>query len=342
MSYKKEDSSNVELTGKQKAAILVMIIGPEAASHVFKYLKYDEIEQLSFEIARLDEVDVNTKSKIMEEFRVMLATKDFITKGGVDYAHEILEKSLGSEKAGSIISRLSTSIQTKPFDCIRNAEPAHLLNFIQSEHPQTIALILAFLDPKKASRIISNLPEKIQADVAKRIAQMDRTSPEIVREVERVLDKKISSLSTEDYAMSNGVEAIVDILNFADRGTEKNILENLEEENPDLAEEIKKRMFVFEDIVLLDDRSIQKVLREVDTQELAKALKAVETDVQEKIFRNISKRAQALIKEDMEFMGPIRLKDVEEAQQKIVAIIRKLEEQGEVIIARNSEDELVV
>jgi flagellar motor switch protein FliG len=230
----------------------------------------------------------------------------------------------------------------RPFDFIRRTDPAHLLNFIQQEHPQTIALILAYLEPAKASVILQNLPDEIQSEVARRIATMDRTSPDVLREVERVLEKKLSTLSSEDYTAAGGVESIVEILNLVDRSSEKSIIEALEDEDPDLAEEIKKRMFVFEDIVMLDDRAIQKVLREVDTQELAKALKAVDTEVQDKIFRNMSKRAAGMLKEDMEYMGPVRLKDVEEAQQKIVSIIRHLEDTGEIVIARSGEDELVV
>jgi flagellar motor switch protein FliG len=249
---------------------------------------------------------------------------------------------VGSQKAVDIINRLTSSLQVRPFDFIRRTDPAHLLNFIQQEHPQTIALILAYLEPNKASVILGSLPSEIQSDVAKRIATMDRTSPETLREVERVLEKKLSTISSEDYTVAGGVESIVEILNLVDRSTEKGIIERLEEDDPELAEDIKKRMFVFEDIVLLDDRAIQKVLREVDTTELAKALKAVDSEVQDKIFRNMSKRAATLLKEDMDYMGPVRLKDVEEAQQRIVSIIRKLEEQGEIVVARAGEDELVV
>jgi flagellar motor switch protein FliG len=216
------------------------------------------------------------------------------------------------------------------------------LNFIQQEHPQTIALILAYLDPQKASVILQNLPVEIQSDVARRIATMDRTSPDVLREVERVLEKKLSTLSSEDYTAAGGVESIVEILNLVDRSSEKSIIESLEEDDAELAEEIKKRMFVFEDIVLLDDRAIQRVLREVDTQALSKALKSVDVEVQDKVFKNMSKRAAAMLKEDMEFMGPVRLKDVEDAQQKIVASIRRLEDSGEIVIARSGEDELVV
>ena len=271
-----------------------------------------------------------------------MQAQNFITTGGIDFARELLEKSLGSQKAIDIINRLTSSLQVRPFDFIRRTDPAHLLNFVQQEYPQTISLILAYLEPQKAATILQNLPAEIQPEVSKRLATMDRTSPEVLREVERVLEKKLSTLSSEDYTAAGGVDSIVEILNLVDRSSEKQIIESLEEDDPDLAEEIKKRMFVFEDIVMLDDRAIQKVLREVDTQELAKALKSVDTEVQDKIFHNMSKRAASMLKEDMEFMGPVRLKDVEEAQQKIVSTIRRLEDAGEIVIARSGEDELVV
>jgi len=330
------------LTGRQKAAIFLVTLGSEISSEIFKHLREDEIETLTFEIARLDSVESEERDLVLQEFQELMMAQDFITSGGIDYARELLEKSLGSQKAVDIINRLTSSLQVRPFDFIRRTDPTHLLNFIQQEHPQTIALILAYLEPQKASIILGALPDEVQSDVAKRIATMDRTSPEVLREVERVLEKKLSTLSSEDYTAAGGVESIVDILNLVDRSTEKGIIESLEEEDPELAEDIKKRMFVFEDIVLLDDRAIQKVLREVDTTELAKALKAVDSEVQDKIYRNMSKRAATLLKEDMEFMGPVRLKDVEEAQQKIVSIIRKLEEQGEIVVARPGEDEMVV
>jgi flagellar motor switch protein FliG len=331
-----------QLTGRQKAAIFIITLGHEIAAEIFKHLREDEIEQLTFEIARNESIDSTDRDQVLMEFQELMMAQDFISSGGIEYARELLEKSLGSQKAVDIINRLTSSLQVRPFDFIRRTDPAHLLNFIQQEHPQTIALILAYLEPQKASIILGSLPHEVQSDVAKRIATMDRTSPEVLREVERVLEKKLSTLSSEDYAAAGGVESIVDILNLVDRSTEKVIIESLEEDDPELAEEIKKRMFVFEDIVLLDDRAIQKVLREVDTTELAKALKAVDSEVQDKIFRNMSKRAATLLKEDMDYMGPIRLKDVEESQQKIVSIIRKLEEQGEIVVARAGEDELVV
>ena len=331
-----------ELSGRQKAAIFLVTLGSEISSEIFKHLREDEIESLTFEIARLENIESEDRDSVLQEFQELMMAQDFITTGGIDYARELLEKSLGSQKAVDIINRLTSSLQVRPFDFIRRTDPTHLLNFIQQEHPQTIALILAYLEPQKASIILGSLPHEVQSDVAKRISTMDRTSPEVLREVERVLEKKLSTLSSEDYTAAGGVESIVEILNLVDRSTEKSIIESLEEEDPELAEEIKKRMFVFEDIVMLDDRAIQKVLREVDTTELAKALKSVDTEVQDKIFRNMSKRAATLLKEDMEYMGPIRMKDVEESQQKIVSIIRKLEEQGEIVVARAGEDELVV
>ncbi|MDR0639597.1 MAG: flagellar motor switch protein FliG [Spirochaetaceae bacterium] len=337
---KKKDIKS--LTGRQKAAIFLVSMGSEVSSEVFKYLRDDEIETLTFEIARLEKIEPQQKEAILVEFQELMMANEFISIGGIDYARELLEKALGNQKAVDIINRLTSSLQVRPFDFIRRTDPAHLLNFIQQEHPQTIALILAYLEPAKASVIMTNLPQNVQSEVARRIASMDRTSPEVLREVERVLQKKLSTLSSEDYTAAGGVDSIVEILNLVDRSSEKQIIEALEDEDPELAEEIKKKMFVFEDIVMLDDRSIQKVMREVDQQELSKALKSVDQEVQDKVFRNMSKRAAQMLKEDMEFMGPVRLKDVEEAQQKIVAIIRHLEDIGEIVVARAGEDELVV
>ena len=338
----KKSGVRKDLTGRQKAAVFLVTLGSEISSEIFKHLREDEIEALTFEIARLDAVEPDDRDNVLLEFKELMMAQDFITSGGIDYARELLEKSLGSQKAVDIINRLTSSLQVRPFDFIRRTDPAHLLNFIQQEHPQTIALILAYLEPQKASIILGSLPHESQSDVAKRIAVMDTVSPETLREVERVLEKKLSTISQEDYTAAGGVENIVEILNLVDRSTEKAIIESLEEEDPELAEDIKKRMFVFEDIVLLDDRAIQKVLREVDTAELGKALRGVEVEVQEKIFRNMSKRAASLLKEEMEYMGPVGLKDVEETQQKIVSIIRKLEDQGEIVVARSGEDEMVV
>jgi len=331
-----------EYTGSQKAAAFLVAIGSEISSEIFKYLHEDEIEKLTYEIAKQETINAEQKDAIMQEFQELMMANQFISTGGIDYARELLEKSLGSQKAIDIINRLTSSLKVRPFDFIRRTDPAHLLNFIQQEHPQTIALILAYLVPDKAAVILKNLPDELQSDVARRIATMDRTNPEVLREVERVLEKKLSSLSIEDYTAAGGVDSIVGILNLVDRASEKQIIESLEDEDPELAEEIKKRMFVFEDIVMLGDRDIQKVMKAVDTGDLMKALKSVDTEVQDKIFKNMSKRQAIMLKEEMEYMGPVRLKEVEEAQQKIVGIIRHLEELGEIIVARAGEDELVV
>jgi flagellar motor switch protein FliG len=339
---KKGSSHKKALNGRQKAAIFLVTLGSEVSSGIFKHLREEEIEQLTFEIARIDTVEPEDRDRVLMEFQELMMAKDFITNGGIDYAKELLEKALGGTRASEIINKLTSSLQVRPFDFIRRTDPQHLLNFIQGEHPQTIALVLAYLEANKSSLILGSLPHEIQSDVARRIATMDRTSPEVLREVERVLEKKLSTLASEDFTAAGGVDTIVEILNLVDRTTERTILETLEEEDPDLAEDIKKRMFVFEDIVLLGDRDIQKVLREVDGTELAKALKGVNSEVQDKIFRNMSKRASSVLKEDMDFMGPVRLKDVEESQQKIVSVIRKLEDSGEIVIARAGEDELIV
>ena len=330
------------LTGKEKAAIFLISIGSEVSSEVLKHLKEDEIEEISFELARANHITSDVRDEVLMEFQELMMAQDFIMSGGVDYAREVLERALGTQRAVDIINRLTSSLQTKPFDFIRKTDPAHLINFIQNEHPQTIALILSYLDPGKAALILAALNTELQADIMTRIATMDRTSPEILREVERVLERKLSTLSSEDFTSAGGIDAVVAIINNADRTTERNIIETLEEDDPELAEEIKKKMFVFEDIITLDDKSIQKVMRNVDNNDLSKALKSVDAEVQDKIFRNMSKRAAQMLKDDMEFMGPVRLKEVEETQQKIVSIIRKLEEQGEIIVSRGGDDDLVV
>ena len=337
-----ETKETSKLSGRQKAAIFIISLGPDRSSEVMKYLKDEEVEALTFEIARMEKIEPAQKDEVLKEFHELMLAQEFILNGGIDYAREVLERSLGTQKAMDIVNRLTSSLQVKPFDFVRRTDPQHLKNMLQVEHPQTIALVMAYLEPKKASEVIAQLDVDVQADVSKRIAKMDRTTPEVLREVEHVLERKLSILASEDFSSAGGVDAIVEILNLADRSTEKSIIETLEEEDPELAEEIKKRMFVFEDIVLLDDRSVQKVLREVDPNALSKSLKSVDDEVKEKIFRNMSKRAVALLKEDIEYMGPIRLHDVEESQQKVVNIIRKLEDEGEIVIARTGEDEMVV
>jgi flagellar motor switch protein FliG len=339
MAVKKEGE---EFSGVEKAAILLIALGPEKSAAIFKHLKEEEIEQLTLEIANTSSVSPGVKEDILNEFYEVCLAQQYIAEGGIGYAKELLEKALGEDKAKQVIGKLTASLQVRPFEFIRKTDPSQLLNFIQDEHPQTIALILSYLPPQMSSAVVSSLAPEKQADVAKRIAQMDRTSPEVIKQVEKVLERKLASLVNQDYTIVGGVDAIVAILNSVDRGTEKHIMETLEVEDPELADEIRKKMFVFEDILTLDDRSIQRVLRDVDNSDLAMALKGSNEEVQNVIFNNLSKRLAVMIKEDMDFMGPVRMKDVEEAQQKIVNIIRKLEDSAEIVISRGGGDEIIV
>ena len=327
-----------ELTNQQKAAILFITLGPENSAKIFRHMADDEIEKITLEIASQKQVTPQQKAAVLSEFYQMAMAKSYLSSGGLEYAQNVLEKALGAEKAASIINRLTTSLQVRPFDFLRKTDPSQLLNFIQNEHPQTIALIMAYLDPEQAATILSSLSAERQAEVAKRIAIMDRTSPEVIREVERVLERKLSSLVTQDFTTAGGVKAIVEVLNRVDRTTEKTIIETLEVDNPELTEEIKRLMFVFEDIVMLDDRSLQMVLREVDGKDLSLALKATPKEVAAKVFKNMSSRAADMLKEEIEFMGPVKIRDVEEAQQKIVNVIRNLEDKGEIVVARGKGD----
>ena len=334
--------ANAELTGVQKAAVLLITLGPEKSASIFKHLKEEEIEELTLEIANTRSISPQEKEDVLNEFYQVCLAQQYIAEGGIGYAKELLEKALGEQKAQDVITKLTASLQVRPFEFIRKTDPSQVLNCIQDEHPQTIAMILSYLSPTQSAMILGALTPEKQADVAKRIAMMDRTSPDVIKEVERVLERKLSSLLNQDYTIVGGVDAIVDILNTVDRGTEKHIMESLEIEQPELADEIRKKMFVFEDILLLDDRAIQRVLRDVDNNDLGIALKGANEEVQNVIFKNLSKRLSAMIKEDMEFMGPVRMKDVEEAQQKIVGIIRKLEDSAEIVISRGGGDEIIV
>ena len=330
-----------ELLGLQKAAILLIALGPERSALIFKHLKEEEIEDLTLEIANTRSITPQVKEAVVEEFYQVCLAQQYIAEGGIGYAKELLEKALGDDKALDVIGKLTASLQVKPFEFIRKTEASQLINFIQHEHPQTIALILSYLNPAQAALIVSALPPDRQADVAKRIATMDRTSPDVIKDVEKILESKLASLVNQDYTIIGGVDAIVEILNTVDRSTEKHIMEILEMDEPELADEIRKKMFVFEDILLLDSRAIQRVLRDVDNADLAIALKSANEEVQNAIFDNLSKRLAAMIKEDMEFMGPVRMKDVEEAQQKIVNIIRALEDSNEIVISRGGGDEII-
>lgn len=335
--------SKNSVSGKKKAAVLLISLGPEVSAEVFKHLSDEEIEQLTLEIANARKISVEEKEVIIEEFQELCVAQDFISQGGIEYAKDVLERALGNQKALDIIGRLTASLQVKPFDFVRKADPQQLLNYLANEHPQTIALVLSFLQPEQSGIILSGLPPEIQSEIVKRIAVMDRTSPEVIREVEGVLEQKLSSLTNQDYTSAGGIDVIVDIINRVDRGTEKTIFENLEIDDPELAEDIRRKMFVFDDIISLDDRSIQRVIKEVNNQELSLSLKVSSEEVSGKIFKNMSKRQAEMIQEEMEFMGPVRLRDIEEAQQKIVNLIRKLEDTGEIIIARGGGgDEIIV
>ncbi|QTX31670.1 flagellar motor switch protein FliG [Aminithiophilus ramosus] len=331
-----------ELRGKEKAAILLVSLGPDVASRIYKELEEPVMELLTLEIANLRKVTPEQKAEVLKEAQELLMAREFLTQGGVEYARRVLEQALGPERAQEVLRRITASLQVRPFDFMRHTDAQQLLSFIQGEHPQTIALILSYLEADQAAQVIGGLPAGTQAEVARRIAKMDRITPEVLREVERVLERKLSSVLGQDFTMAGGIDAIVEIINRVDRGTERHIMETLEEKDPDLAEEIKRRLFVFEDISGMDDRSLQRVLRDVDMKDLSLALKGATEELRQKFYRNMSKRAAEMLKEDMDFMGPVRVRDVEEAQQKIVNVVRALEDAGEIVIARGGEEELVV
>lgn len=329
------------MTNRKKAAILLVALGPETAGHLFQHLTQDEIDQLSVEVARMGRVNSQLRESVVEEFHELCVAQEFIAEGGMDAAREMLQTAFGEEKAALIVGRVMQALQVMPFDFLKKADASQITTFIQNEHPQTIALIIAYLQPAQAAAILSGLPQDLRADVARRLATLDKTPPEVIREVESVLQKKLSSVVSTDFSHAGGVKSLVEVLNYVDRSTEKTIIESLSESNPEIAEEVKKNMFVFEDIILLDDRAIQMVLKEVDTKELAVALKGVNENTAVRIFKNMSERAAAMMKEEMEFMGPVRLKSVEESQQRIVSVIRKLEDAGEIIVARGGGEDMI-
>ena len=330
------------MTSYEKAAILFIALGGEYAAKVFEHMDEDEIESITLEIANNRHVPLEKKNAVISEFYSLMMANDYVSTGGLEYAQGVLEKALGADKATEILQRLTTSLQVRPFEFLRKTDPSQLLNFLQNEHPQTIALVMAYLSPDQAGIVMSGLSVDAQADVAKRIALMDRTSPDVIREVERVLEKKLSSLSTQDFTIAGGVPSVVEILNRVDRSTERAIIESLEVDSPELAEEIKQLMFVFEDIIMLDDRSLQLVLREVDNKDLSLAMKATSDEVAEKIYKNMSKRAADMLKEEISYMGPVKIRDVEEAQTKIVNVIRTLEDKGVIVIVRGGGEGMLV
>ena len=332
------------LTGIRKAAVLMISLDMDSSSKIMGNLSTDEIERLSMEIARIDdEIPPDVRDAVVREFYQTHMASKYLEQGGIEYARQLLEKSLSPEEAAKILAALENTIQQAPFHFLKQADSEHLLMYIQDEHPQTISLIMAHLSPKQAAEILGGLTPKKQLEVVKRIARMEQTTPEAIRLVEQGLESRLASIVTQDLESAGGVQSVAEMLNLCDRTTEKGILENLEEADPDMVEQIRKLMFVFEDIILVNDKGIQSMLREVENDELAIALKTASEAMQEKIFKNMSTRAAEMIKENMEFMGPVRLADVEQAQQRIVDIVRRLEETGEVIISgRGGDDNVVV
>lgn len=330
------------LTGIQKVAVLLVGLGPDVSVDLFKQLTESEIDQLTMEISNVRKLKSSQTEEVINEFYEMILGQDFMNEGGLDYAKDILEKALGKEKALETIARLSNKLQVKPFNFARKADPNQILNILQHEHPQTIALVLSYLDAKQASQILSQLPAEKQAEVARRIALMESASPEVIHQVEKILERKLSATGAQDYNSPGGVEAIVRVLNKVDRGTEKAILSELDKNDPELVEEIKKRMFVFEDIINLDPRSVQRIIRDVTDMDLIYALKVASDEVKNGIFANMTARRSETIREEIEMMGPVKLKDVEKAQTRVVVAIRSLEEKGEIIVSRGEGDEVIV
>lgn len=317
-------------------------LGPDVSAEVYKHLSEEEIEKLSLEISSVQKVDTASQDDVVEQFHQIAIAQDYISQGGVAYAKTVLEKAFGKQEAMNIINRLTSSLQVRPFDFARKADPHQVLNFIQGEHPQTIALVLSYLDPEQAGQILSELEEDVQADIASRIATMDSTPPDIITEIEQVLERNISTSLTEDYTQTGGIQSVVEVLNEVDRSTERTILDTLEIQDPELAEEIKKRMFIFDDIVILDNRAIQRIIREVEADDLRLSLRIASDEVKDVIFKNMSQRMAETFQEEMEYMGPVRLRDVEEAQTRIVGVIRRLDELGEIVIARGGGDDIIV
>jgi flagellar motor switch protein FliG len=331
-----------ELSGLKKAAIVMISLGHETSSKIFQNLDEGEIERLSTEIARFENVPTAVREAVLDEFHTLCLAQQYINQGGIDYARKVLESSVGPKKAKDILDKIKETIRTTGFNLLENIDSKQLVNFMQKEHPQTIALLLAHIDSKNAAPIISALPPELQVDVASRIATMESIAPETLEQVEEVLLNQIKSMFGSEASEIGGIKSVAELLNNMDRGAVKNILGNLERENPQLATDIKNLMFVFEDILLLDDRSMQRMLKEVDTKDLSMALKGASEDLQAKFFRNMSSRAAEMIREDIEYMGPIRVKQVEEVQQKVVDIVRRLEEDGEIIISGHGGEEAVI
>jgi flagellar motor switch protein FliG len=325
------------LTGRQKAAVLLVALGPAASASVIRHLREVEIEQLTVEVFSTDEISEETIKEVLDESFEMTMASGLLGSGGYDYARQMLTGALGESKATEILSRLAVNLRPKHFDFLRDTDPAQLATFFQEYQPQAIALILSHLHPNLASKVLALLPADIQPEVAMRIATMERTSPEIIEGVESVLKRRLSSVMTGNLSTVGGIECLVKMLSMVDRTTERVILEYLDKHGPEVASDVRNQMFVFDNLTQLDDTSLQRVLREVDTRDLALAMRGASDDLRERIFRNLSSRAADILREDMAVSGPLRLRLVEEAQQKIVAIVRRLDEGGDIVIQRGDD-----
>lgn len=331
---------NLKVKGVRKIAVVLMAMGAETSSRLLKqFFNEDEIEKITYEISQMANVSENVRHQIMKEFLELAEAQKFMLNGGIKYARELLDKTVGTQRAKEILNRLMEINKKIPFAALRKVDPKRLVSIIADEHPQTVALILGYLDPTQASVVMAALPDDMKADIAKRIALLEQVSPEVVDEVEKILERKLSNIYQSDYKKAGGITALVDILNRVDRTTERYILNELESQDSDLVEEIRQRLIVFEDIISLDDVSIQRILKDVDYKDLALALKAANDAVAKRIYNNLSQRIKEMIKAEIEFMGPVRVKEVEEAQQKIVKILRNLEEAGEIVMGRGGEGE---
>lgn len=328
-----------DLTGPQKSAVLLMSMGTERAATVLRQMHESEITEIMAEVARLRDVPADVVDAVMEEFDLTAKARRHLASGGVEVARELLEASLGVEKSAEIFDRLSVAFVSAPFEFIRRIDPRMVLSFIRDEHPQTIALVLAHMNPDSAAMVLSGLAEEVQRDVAVRVATMDRTSPDIISAVEQALERRLSSVAQQsDLSSAGGINSLVELLNRSDRATERLIFEGLDDHDSVLADEVRSRMFVFEDIISLDDRSIQQVLRRVESKDLALALKGVREEVRQKVLSNMSSRARESLEEDIVVLGAVRLSAVEEAQGAVVRIIRELEDAGEIVLIRSSEE----
>ncbi|MCL6563171.1 MAG: flagellar motor switch protein FliG [Firmicutes bacterium] len=331
------------VSGVKKAAVLLMSVPAQDASSVLRHLNRSEVERIAVEIANTPRIERELQEAVLKEFYHLSLAEAEVAKGGLETARALLERAFDPSRAGEILARLTALMQHRPFEVLRKADPAQVLAFVQNEHPQTIAVLLAYMDPAQASQVLSALPDELKGEVARRIAVMDRVSPEMIKEIEALIEKRLQTLSVEEVGIAGGIQSLVPIISNADRTAERTILSRLEEDDPELAEEVRARLFVFENIVQLDDRSIQKVLRRVDNKTLATALKGTAEEVSQKVFRNLSQKAAELLRDDMAVMGPVRIRDVEQAQREIIHVIRQLEEQGEIVISRgNEEDDYVV